>query len=987
MPTNEYTFAGGWQQFDIPDDVEWVDVLLEGAGSGENPGGVVTGKLRVAGKSRKRLSILVGEGGKQAGGATFGGGGPSGSGTSGAGWSGGGACAIRMNSRTGALHAVAAGGGGASGDGGSGGRGGADIGEAGSAGTLDEPLNLGMATGGTLLQGGQGGRSGFLAALDGKDGNAAILGAGGAGGSTTLPSSVGGGGGGGGYRAGGGGVAGAVGAHPGGGGGGGSNYVGGLTGPQSNQGGGRKGGGRVVISWVKPGPANQPPTPPSEVKVGGDDYSADMPTMSKGRVKVSAKLNDPNTEKRLRLVVYYSPHSTFHQHKILTSDPVNRGDRADVHLTGLTANTLYYLRLYARDPAGLLSTNYTSVRFWTDRPPGQPVQLLPSENATIGELDPIVFTWKHNDPDNPQVSHQKKFNLQWRRAGTAVTRAGDWSEVTYTTPSETYVGVRSDFKANTYYEWRVRTADEQDTWGPFSDTHSFYVEGTTTPPWAVFPSRGEAIDIAEDIAFTWLFRDPTEGAGQYSADLRYRAVGSSDWVVRLGDATTPGPIQSWRWTAGTLQPGHYEWEVRTISSLLDVSSEWSDPETFYVVATPGLDSQSVVPAVISVSDQLGSGHNRVHVYRRGGQVYVGEITDVQDLTYSRKRDDIGNAIINLAGVSEDSKPLLRDIHCWTHEVVIFRDRERVWEGPITRITDPPGTFQIEAKDVMAYPYRRVMRQGYNDAYRIVNNTQVGQRTVVQRAKMLLMNALAPDDPNLLAYLTTLDFPDDARESRSVDDYGKTTWEEVDSLAATGGLDYAVAGRRIILNDTHRPIGRLPEMRTQHFSDPPVISEYGMLLATDFAVTNNNGVYAVTTKREDGEPGPYGLVEQLVSAFGETEDTGTTETLTPEARANLERTLLVQAELGIAHRYPTPQVVRVPDNATLNPETPVRFNWLVPGVWIPLRAQGTLRSIAQWQKLDLVTVTQDASGEKVSVTMSPAPNQGEDPDQDTPVEEA
>jgi hypothetical protein len=73
---------------------------------------------------------------------------------------------------------------------------------------------------------------------------------------------------------------------------------------------------------------------------------------------------------------------------------------------------------------------------------------------------------------------------------------------------------------------------------------------------------------------------------------------------------------------------------------------------------------------------------------------------------------------------------------------------------------------------------------------------------------------------------------------------------------------------------------------------------------------------------------------------------------------------------------------VPDGSTLTPETEVDINHLIPGVWVPLRAQGTLREIAQWQKLDVVNVTESADeAEKVSVTFSPAPNGGQDPDAD------
>ena len=55
--------------------------------------------------------------------------------------------------------------------------------------------------------------------------------------------------------------------------------------------------------------------------------------------------------------------------------------------------------------------------------------------------------------------------------------------------------------------------------------------------------------------------------------------------------------------------------------------------------------------------------------------------------------------------------------------MVFRDGVRVWEGPITRITYTTTDVEFEARDVMVYVYRRIMRQGYNDAYRITEREQ------------------------------------------------------------------------------------------------------------------------------------------------------------------------------------------------------------------------------------------------------------------------
>jgi hypothetical protein len=288
---------------------------------------------------------------------------------------------------------------------------------------------------------------------------------------------------------------------------------------------------------------------------------------------------------------------------------------------------------------------------------------------------------------------------------------------------------------------------------------------------------------------------------------------------------------------------------------------------------------------------------------------------------------------------------------------------------------------------MAYLYRRIMRQGYDDHYRLVRkgngkpeddpayiaDEYTGNISVVTRARQIVMNALAPDDPNMLPYLTAYEFPNDATQGRIVADFSKSAFEEIDDLAATAGLDYTVIGRRLMLWDTHRPIGRLPQMRDGDFATPPIVSEYGMQMANYYAVTNNSGLYGEARPMNEKTPGyAYGPVELLASAYGETDSL---DDMTRQANRN------------ISNRWPTPLVVRVPDNSTLSPETNVVFSQLVPGVWIPLMAHNTLRQVSQWQKLDRVGVEYEQGVERVQVVMGPAPNGGVDPDAESAAEEA
>jgi hypothetical protein len=728
--------------------------------------------------------------------------------------------------------------------------------------------------------------------------------------------------------------------------------------------------------------ANRRPIPPTLPRLGtlplGNLTTTRLMTDT---IPISAIINDPDEgyNGTVRLVVWYADNPQFKNRKqaLSTWGPKNR--RATATLTGLRRNTRYYVQLRTQDRRWLLS-NMTTVGFWTNRFPTPPTILTPITNAQYPERTFIKFTWKHHDPDGDS---QRGYHIQYRTKalldrppgpiGSAYLPDRTIAQHTFTVDT---------FRANTYYEFRIRTRDAMGSWGAWTLWQSFFVTGNTAHPLLLSPIKDSAVDVGEVTEFEWKFRDPSFGDQQVKADLQYRAVGTSEWTVHVGTTTTPGTSRFWEFPEGTFAAGvRYEWQMRTYDSSGSLPSDWSPSAYFWGVPTPGsaIELDDVEDVQTEPLGSLGCGNYRVFVYDRGGKVRRGEIKPLASVQWGRKRDDISNAIIHVVGFADDCCELLADLRSWVHEIVIFRDGVRVWEGPVTRITYQTDSVEIEAKDVMAYVYRRIMRQGYNDSYRIVNGRQIGMTTVVDRAGRITMNALATNDPNVLPYLTLLRQPDDARQSRIVADFSKTAWEEVDDLAATAGLDYATVGRRIIYWDTHRAIGRLPEMRDGDFSEPPVVTEYGMQTANVFAVTNNSGVYGLATPAEEDDPGEYyGFIEQIASAYGEA-TSAPTEALTPTARAQLEVTLAQQARRNILGRWPTPLVVRVPDNASLNPDVTLGINQLIPGVWLPLRSSATCRTVSQWQKLDSITVVSTPTGETIGVVMSPAPNGGQDPD--------
>lgn len=658
-----------------------------------------------------------------------------------------------------------------------------------------------------------------------------------------------------------------------------------------------------------------------------------------------------------------------------------------VDLGYLQPNTKYYVRVFMQIEGGGNVAINSGLSFWTDRAPYAPVLLTPDNGDEFDGIEDITFSWLFSDPDEiaiPDQGIQSGYVLRYRTVATALAAPGAWTYYNAGggTHSEQFLVLNSGiFAPNTGYEWQVITWDQSiGLNSPYSAAGTFSIVSSTTPPKLLDPIDNETFQAADDHRFIWQFQDPDETATQVQADLRYRVVGDVGWTTLTGAGATPGTDQFWDIAGATFDPHtHYEWQVRTTSSLA-VTTAWSPSEFFWALAV-GEDGGGLFPDITEAQRSLGVGDNHAFIYDRGGETRRGEVKPIAHLQWTRKRDDISTALITTNGFGDDNGQLLREIRTWRHEIVIYRDGVRVWEGPIVRIEWDVDKVVIEAHDVMAYVYRRIMRRGYNDSYRVVEGIQLGLHTVVYRARQIIMDALGRDDPNVLAYLTALMFSDDAKTSRIVPAYIKSAWQEIDDLAATAGLDYTVMGRRIVLNDTHRAVGRLAEMGDGDFSEPPKVTEYGMQAANEFAVTNNDGVYGIATRLTYIAGVPVipeeGMIEQIASSYGESSGV-VSESMTAAQRAALVATLKAQAERNISHRWPAPVLVRIPDNATLFPEVNVSINELIPGVWIPLRAGKSLRTVTQLQKLDAVTVIQGGGqAEKISVTMGPAPAAGED----------
>lgn len=721
------------------------------------------------------------------------------------------------------------------------------------------------------------------------------------------------------------------------------------------------------------------PNVPGQLWINGVAETSGKATMNMdGTVAVSAVLSDPNGG-NVRLMVRYSTDPKFKRFYTVYSKFGPSGTRRGTVMTRLNRNSRYYVRAFAQSMRPRqFSANYNSTNFYTNRAPNPPPLVAPAENSTFPPGVNITFDWQHSDPDGAHAP--LGYQIALRQAASPIGTPAAWKYFTQNTGGATSrIITAANFKASTQYEWMVRTRDNAGLWGAWSLMRSFTVEGVTRPPLLLSPISGQSVLTDNERIFRWQFRDPITSSTQGNADIRYRAVGSTPWIENFGTAHT---AQEWSFPADTFAPGiQYEWQVRTTrASGLDPISDWSESGFFWTMLTPGSLAAIDLPLGEGEDAVLGCGTHKAFIFDRGGKINRGEITPITFVQWGRKRDDIADLSVTVTGFDQDCGELLGSVRSWMHELVIYRDGKRVAEGPVTHIQYRPGEVIISAKDVMAYAYRRILRQGYNDSTHKVGGVEYGLSTVVERGELILRNALAYAEPNVLPYMTPVHTGQDARQSRIVPDYTKTAWEEIDDLAANAGLDYCTVGRRILLWDTHQYLGVLPEMRDSDFSEPPVVTEYGMSMANYFAVTDGQGLWGAAYpigKTATNWYDAYGPVEQLASGYGDT--TIDISKLTPAIRDAHQKTLSSQAARNIQGRWPTPLVARVPDNSTIHPDVHVTIDQLVPGVWIPLRVENIVRPFGQMQKLDSVTVTQDKDGEKVAVVMSPAPADWEDPD--------
>lgn len=343
-----------------------------------------------------------------------------------------------------------------------------------------------------------------------------------------------------------------------------------------------------------------------------------------------------------------------------------------------------------------------------------------------------------------------------------------------------------------------------------------------------------------------------------------------------------------------------------------------------------------------MDEVLGQGTNQASIYTRDGRTRLLDLP-ASSIEWPRTLCEVSRATVSVAAA--DITGNLGRIAPWAHTLVVHRNEERVWEGPVRKVSQVRTGLTLAASDVAGWMERRRIRQ---------RRRSTGS-PVITEMEWTIEEAFAPDDPHVTMYARTLGGIDlGATVERDVAPSSAYHSDDLASLVSAGGR-WTTLGRSIIIWPETFNIGStrtlLPE---NHLTADVEVAEDGDDLATAVATRNDDGVmgYAGAV----GVDSFYGLVDTLASVPGHAK---------PAA-------LTARAESLYRRSYPGRVIIDMPTDTALRPDAPFPMRNLVPGMLVPVQTTtATSRKVRATMMLTGVKVTQQAkAAEQVSITLVP-----------------
>lgn len=333
---------------------------------------------------------------------------------------------------------------------------------------------------------------------------------------------------------------------------------------------------------------------------------------------------------------------------------------------------------------------------------------------------------------------------------------------------------------------------------------------------------------------------------------------------------------------------------------------------------------------------------------------TGILSGITKVEWGRTFNAVAEATITFGGPlgAATCQQLLTGIRPWLHEIRIFRDGERVFEGPI--VTNPEltelGAMVLNAKDVIGWFEEGHVHNKYSESYADADPVTIAGDVITENLTGPF--AQPPDFPAILPYLYQNPVGDDI--DYDVIDERQPVIDILDDLT-NWGLLYAAVGRRIVLS-TPVDTSNTPKARLtpDHFTS-------GVELMWDGEDIGTHG-WAISS---DDPPrivgyGPVGTIYGCHDTVVDV-DEGT-------STSSMEKA----AERAIKGRRSPPLKISMGSAATLRPTAPIEMRNLRPGsAMVTVQIRGAFDdTFYQAMMITDLTCSWVPNFEEVRVTLEP-----------------
>lgn len=334
------------------------------------------------------------------------------------------------------------------------------------------------------------------------------------------------------------------------------------------------------------------------------------------------------------------------------------------------------------------------------------------------------------------------------------------------------------------------------------------------------------------------------------------------------------------------------------------------------------------------------------VFQLGGTSTVHAADGLRLIEWGRKLDDISRSrmVYVKRDLSDECCRGFRRLTPWRDHLNIVRNGRVVWFGPVMNVEESRNEIVIDAADSLVWMTRRVTT---------VDESFV-QADLTDIARTLINDVTATADPWSATGVVFSYQPSGVLNDLLVESsrFPRYLWNVLTEKLASG-LDMIVVSKTIHVGAA--PPAPTLRFRAQDFQEDLSIRKDGGVYAASVFVNANDDVRAQYPPVTPGG-NPF-LVEQIISDA----QIQTTQAATDTAKARW----------AYAGQQGVPVIVQASDNLTINPNTNVKVNQLIPGANVYLDATEYCFGRIQAFRLGSIAVAVEGNTEKIQIALQPS----------------